>query len=302
MRWTACLALLALGAVCCAVVAAGSRAATQPGAFAVGTIRRTFIASDGEPLPTTIWYPAHRHGPYPMLVFSQGFDLRVGAYSALLAGLASSGFVVAAPTYSHTDPGPGLDESDILNHPRELRDVITALVRTAGTPGSPLTGVVDAGEIGILGHSDGGEVTLAVAASSCCRDPRVKAAAILSGAELSSFGGRYYSEGLRRCLVAQGSADTINPPACSAQLYGEAPAPKYYLDLLGAPHAAPAVGSGVDVRIVTRVLADFFTATLEHRPRRSSRWIRAGNVAGRSRLTHAALAPKTGGDCPGAPR
>ena len=50
MRWTACLALLAFGAVCGAVGAAGFRAPAQPGAFAVGTIRRTFIASDGEPL------------------------------------------------------------------------------------------------------------------------------------------------------------------------------------------------------------------------------------------------------------
>ena len=297
MRWTACLALLAFGAVCGAVGAAGFRAPAQPGAFAVGTIRRTFIASDGEPLPTTIWYPAHRHGPYPLLVFSQGFDLRVGAYSPLLAGLASSGFVVAAPTYPHTDPGPGLDESDILNHPGELRDVISALVRTSSKSGSPLSGLLEADEIGIFGHSDGAEVTLAVAASSCCRDPRVKAAAILSGAELSSFRGRYYGVGSPPLLVAQGSADTINPPACSAQLYGAAPAPKYYLDLLGAPHRATAVGSGVDVRIVTRVLADFFAATLEHRPSALLAMSNAGNVSGRSRLSQAARAPNTGGDC-----
>jgi predicted dienelactone hydrolase len=208
--------------------------------------------------------------------------------------------VVAAPTYPHTDRGPGLDESDILNHPGELRDVITGLTRTAAQPGSRLTGLLDVGEIGIFGHSDGGDVTLAVAASSCCRDPRVRAAAILSGAELSSFGGRYFSTNVPPLLVVQGSADTINPPACSARLYTDAPAWKYYLDLLGAPHSATAVGSGVDVRIVTRVLAEFFAATLKRRHSAIAAMKRAGNVPGRSTLTQAAL-PKTGGGCPGAP-
>jgi hypothetical protein len=209
--------------------------------------------------------------------------------------------VAAAPTYPHTDRGPGLDEGDILNHPSELRDVITGLTRTAARPGSRLTGLLNVGEIGIFGHSDGGDVTLAVAANSCCRDPRVKAAAILSGAELSSFGGRHYGESSPTLPVVQGSADTINPPACSAQLYTDAPVRKYSLDLLGAPHPASAVGLGVDVRIVTRVLAEFFAATLKRRRSAIAAVKRAGNVPGRSTLSQAALAPKTGGGCPGAP-
>jgi predicted dienelactone hydrolase len=285
------------------VVAAGSIAgagASRTPGNAVATITRTY-AADGARLRTTIWYPAHRPGPFPLLVFSQGFDLPVSAYSTLLAGLALSGFVVAAPTYPHTNPGPGLDESDILNHPRELRDAITGLLQTSSRPGSRLSGLVAPGGVGILGHSDGAEVTLAVAANSCCRDPRVKAAAVLSGAELASFGGRYYDGGSPPLLVAQGSADTINPPACSAQLYAGAPAHKYYLDLLGAPHSAPAVGSGVGVRIVTRVLTDFFTATLEHQPSALGAMERAGNVSGYTSLTHAVVAPKTAGHCPDSP-
>ena len=81
-----------------------------------------------------------------MLVFSQGFDLRVGAYSALLAGLASSGFVVAAPTYPHTDPGPGLDESDILNHPRRAAGRNQRPRSDVRHAGSPLSGLVDGRE------------------------------------------------------------------------------------------------------------------------------------------------------------
>ena len=114
--------------------------------------------------------------------------------------------------------------------------MITTLLEATQESGSPLSGLIDANEIGVVGHSDGADVTLAVAADTCCRDPRVKAAAILSGAELASFGGRYAFSDRVPLLITQGSADTINLPACSAHIYNSAASPKYYLDLLGVPH------------------------------------------------------------------
>ena len=88
-------------------------------------------------LPTAVFYPVRgiaaaggpdaqpdrTHAPYPLLVFSQGYDLSVQAYSTLLTDWASAGFVVAAPTYPHTDPSDqrALDENDITNHPADLR-------------------------------------------------------------------------------------------------------------------------------------------------------------------------------------
>ena len=47
--------------------------------------------------------------------------------------------------------------------------------------------------MGIAGQSDGGDVSLATADNTCCYDPAIKAVAVFSGAELSSFGGTYFA-------------------------------------------------------------------------------------------------------------
>jgi len=236
-------------------------------------------------------------------VFSQGYDLSVQAYSTLLTDWASAGFVVAAPTYPHTDPSDqsALDENDITNHPTDLRYVITTLLDAARGSGSILSGLIDANEIGVVGHSDGADVTLAAATDTCCRDPRVKAAAILSGAELASFGGHYALSGGVPLLVTQGSADTINLPACSAQIYNAAGSPKYYLDLLGAPHESPYADPGPDQQIVAQVTTDFFDTELAGQTAALAAMTTDGNVGGRSALTASALAPQANGACPGAP-
>jgi predicted dienelactone hydrolase len=290
---------------------------TRIGAFAIGRTELAGIARpvsgvpSRRPLPTTVWYPAVGHGggqppdraraPYPLLVFSEGYDSSVGMYSYLLESLASAGFVVAAPTYPDTDRSGPLNESDIVNHPADLRYVIGSLLERGSHPGSPLSGLIAANEVGVLGQSDGAVVTLAVAADSCCLDRRVRAAAVLSGAELTSFGGSYFTAGSPPLLVTQGNADTINAPACSAQLYDDAPWPKYYLDLLGAEHVAPYLDPGRDREIVAKVVTDFFAAELLHRPAAISALATDGNVARSSRLTHAASAPQPTGNCPGAP-
>jgi predicted dienelactone hydrolase len=292
------------------------------GSYAVGTTNLSIMepgpaGTAGRSLPTTIFYPVggvatgggpgaqpdKTHAPYPLLVFSQGYDLSVQAYSTLLADWASAGFVVAAPTYPHTDPSDqrALDENDITNHPADLRYVITTLLDATQGSGSLLSGLIDANEIGVVGHSDGADVTLAVAAETCCQDPRVKAAAILSGAELASFGGRYAFSGGVPLLVSQGSADTINLPACSAQIYNAAGSPKYYLDLLGAPHEPPYADPGPDQRIVAQVTTDFFDAELAGQSAALAAMTTDGNVGGRSSLTASAVAPQATGACPGAP-
>ena len=114
-------------------------AMTSDGSYAVGTTTLPIVEPGGaggtadRSLPTAIFYPGREaaageaagvqpdrsHAPYPLLVFSQGYDLSVQAYSTLLRDWASAGFVVAAPTYPHTDPGdPGaLDENDIITTP-----------------------------------------------------------------------------------------------------------------------------------------------------------------------------------------
>ncbi|MGH3850679.1 MAG: chlorophyllase/cutinase-like alpha/beta fold protein, partial [Pseudonocardiaceae bacterium] len=161
------------------------------------------ITSGTRRLTTTLRYPAttagtgtppaRGEGPYPIVVFSQGFAIPAEAYANLLDRWAADGFVVADPTYPLTAPESpgGLDESDIVRHPSDLTAVITAVIQEGSTPGTLLSSLVDARRIGVAGHSDGGDVTEAVAADTCCHDPRVGAAVVLSGAELTSMGGTY---------------------------------------------------------------------------------------------------------------
>lgn len=285
--------------------------AARIGSYQVGTTSLAIVEPGPDPassrsLPTSVWYPASSAPSgaavqYPLLVFSQGFDLAVQSYSTLLSDLASAGFVVAAPTYPDTDPGPELNENDIVNHPADLRFVITTLLGQSEQKGSPLAGIVDTGEVGVLGHSDGGDVSLAVAANPCCRDSRVKAAAILSGAELASFGGSYFSGPEVPLLVIQGSADTVNVPVCSTQLYDAASPPKYYLDLLGAEHEPPYIDPGPDLRIVAQVTADFFSAQLDGQAPAARALAGDGDVPGVALLTVDAAVPQAPGSCAGAP-
>lgn len=280
-----------------------------PGTYHVGLTHLTVTWAPGvegppRELPTAVWYPLFRAGgPYPLLVFSQGYDLSVQDYAGLLEALSSAGFVVAAPTYPHTDPSApaSLDEGDIVNHPGDLRSVAGQLMLDAARPGGPLSGLVRPGEVGLLGHSDGGDVALAVAYNSCCRDSSVKALAVLSGAELASFGGAYFGGPPLPMLVVQGSADTVNVPACSTQIYDAAPEPKYYLDLLGAEHEPPYLDPGTDRSVVTAVTARFFAAEMAGETGDLAAMAAAGDVAGTSVLSDGPSAPPAQGTCPGAP-
>jgi predicted dienelactone hydrolase len=261
-------------------------------------------------LPTMILYPTSSSGtlasgaPYPLIVFSQGFDEPASAYSGLLDAWAKAGFVVAAPTYPFTvaSPDSELNEADIVNHPADLRFVIGAVARMAGDPSSPLHRVLDPGLVAVAGQSDGGDVSLAVAANTCCRDPAVKAALILSGAELDSFGGSYFTAGSVPLFVAQGSRDTINPPGCSAQLYDLAPQPKYYLDIVGAEHLPPYVKPGPLRAGVSRATIAFLDAYLKAGPSGLAALRSAARLPPQETLSDSPDAPPGTGDyCPGAP-
>jgi predicted dienelactone hydrolase len=263
--------------------------------------------STGQParlLPTVIRYPAHGNpgsaasppvpgappqrgaGPFPLVVFSQGYDYPAEGYSALLDAWARAGFVVADPTYPETDPATpgGPNESDIVNHPADLRFVVSSLIAASHRASSPLHGLVKADQIALIGQSDGGDVTLAASANTCCRDSRVKAAVILSGAELAAFGGAYYGSGSPPLLVVQGDADPINVPGCSAALYGQAPAPKYYLDLPGASHLALYVTPGRTRDVVGQAVISFLRYYLEHKPSALAKLHRVANVPGIANL------------------
>lgn len=293
----------------------GAPAGRHTGPSPVGEVALT-LTDGSRVLPTTVRYPATAAGanqqplraakPYPLIVFSQGFAISPDAYGALLDAWAAAGFVVAAPAYPLTTPGG--NEGDILNHPADLRAVITDLLAVDAQPGNLLSRTIDVSRIGIVGHSDGGDTTNAVAEGTCCHDSRVSAAIIMSGAELVTFGGSFGGSTGVPLLVTQGSADTVNLPACSQQIYNAAPGPRYYLSLVGAGHHAPYLAAGpyqaapaaADAyqKVVTAVTIDFWDATLKGAS--PAALATAGNEPGVSELS-ANVPVVQQGTCPGAP-
>jgi predicted dienelactone hydrolase len=247
--------------------------------------------------------PLEGEGPVPLIVFSPGYDIDPDVYDPLVTGCASRGFVVARADYPFTSPGSagGVNEADIVYHPADLEATIDELIGASRGTGV-LHGMVDSSRIAVAGHSDGADVTDAVVSDSCCRDPRIRAAAVLSGAELTSFGGTYTAARVP-LLVTQGNSDTINPPACSAQIYDTGGSPRYYLDLLGAGHLPPYTSDpsgAIYQRAVGRLTALFWEAYLDEDDSALAA-LGAGRALGPAAAWTAGGPIAQVGACPGAP-
>ncbi len=238
-------------------------------------------------LITDIWYPRQARGPFPLLLFAPGFMLCASTYGGLVRSWASAGYVVAAVNFPRTScrARPAAYEADLVNQPGDVSYVLTRLLALSGEPGNTLTGLLNHRQIGAAGHSDGGDTVAALAGNTCCADPRLKAVAVLSGAEWPPMPGRYFADGAPPMLFVQGSADTINPPWASRQLYQADHAKhRYYLDLFGVTHMTPYAGTNRVERLVARVTLAFFDRYLLGQAGAAAAMQRYGNVSGTASL------------------
>ncbi len=235
-------------------------------------------------LPTLIWYPEARtgaaagasdgaapaarapaaarpaSGPFPLIAFAPGYLQCGGVYRQLLRTWASAGYVVAVLTFPRTNChlGAAADEADLVNQPADVSAVISQLISDSARRQGWLSGLINQARIAVAGHSDGGDTVAAVAADTCCRDHRVTGAIVLAGAQWPPLRGRYFPPGSPPMLFVQGSADPINPPGASLQLYqADTAGPRYYLDVFGAGHLTPYEGDTAQERLVARVTTKF---------------------------------------------
>lgn len=256
-------------------------------------------------IPTTVWYPkpATTTGrvTFPLVVFSPGYQIDPSAYGLLVAAWSAAGYVVAVPTYPDTAPGAPPIESDMANHPYELNQVISAVLADATDGSVPFAGLIEPGPVAVAGQSDGGDVSLAAATNSCCRDPRIAAAIILSGAEATLFGGSYFTAGDPPLLVVQGDDDRINPPPCSAQIYDQAPAVRYYLDMPAATHLSAYTEPGPQLTAVERLSTAFLDMYLKGSRLGSAELTNLGDQPHVSQLITPPVTVPISGTCPGAP-
>jgi dienelactone hydrolase len=237
-------------------------------------------------LVTDVWYPEGARGPFPLVVFGHGFAVTPRPYEQLLKAWARAGYVVAAPIFpleNANAPG-GPNEADLINQPRDMRFVITELLELGRGPHGFLAGAIEPRQIAVSGQSDGGETALAVAYDRRFRDRRVRAAVILSGAEIPGA-GLHFAPSSPPLLATQGTADKINPPRFTYAFFDVAPRPKFLLRMFGARHLGPYTDQQPQLGIVERVTIAFFQRYLNGWPRAPARMIRAGDVGGTSALT-----------------
>jgi dienelactone hydrolase len=251
------------------------------------TIKYPGHARQARPLVTVVRYPEHVHGPVPLIIFGHGFAVTPAYYWRLLRSWAQAGYVVAAPVFpleNQNAPG-GPNEADLVNQPGDMSFVISRMLDLSASRKGPLAGLIAPHEIGVSGQSDGGETALAVAYDSFYLDRRIRAAAILSGAELPGAGRFYFPKPSPPLLATQGTADTVNLPHFTYDFFAAAPRPKYLLKLLGAPHLPPYTDEQPQLSIVGRVTTAFFNRYLKGQRSGISRMQAAGNVPGTATLT-----------------
>jgi fermentation-respiration switch protein FrsA (DUF1100 family) len=263
-----------------------TRSVQLPGGATVPRTLLTYVRYPalGSPNGTDIpGAPAARgEGPFPLVVFGHGFGVTPALYARLMQAWAAAGYVVAAPVFplgNANAPG-GPNESDLPNQPADMRLVISRVLAAASASSGPLSGLVAQGKIAVAGQSDGGDTALAVAYDPPLRDPRIRAAVILSGAEIPGIGAFQIVDGGPPLLATQGTADTINPPSDTSAFYDSAGVPKYLLALLGASHLPPYTSQQPQLAVVERVTIAFLDHYLKQLHGSLHRLLTAGSVPG----------------------
>jgi predicted dienelactone hydrolase len=213
-------------------------------------------------------------------VHAHGSDGAPGKFTILLGAWARQGYVVAAPAFplSNDHSGGPTVIGDYVNQALDMRFVIEQLLAMSRRTGTVLTHKIDASRVGVSGLSLGGATTYGVAFNSCCRDPHIRAAIIMSGIELPFGNGTYHFAGTP-VLIFHGTADPVIAYKNAPPTYAAAAAPKYFVTLIGAGHAPPYEDTpDPHDALVIKVTSDFWNTYLGGHPNDASKIIADARV------------------------
>ena len=206
-------------------------------------------------LPTTLWTPAGT-GPFPLVVFVNGYDTGPLDYRRFCSTLASAGYVVAAPSFPLEDPARGfpLDRTHLSDEAADVTFVITAIDQLGIRQ-------VDRSRVAVVGHSDGADVALLTGYGAGSVDPRV-GAVVADAPDPMSTTAVTSSVPL---LLVQGTSDSVVPYSASQAVFGQVDAPVSYLSLVGADHLPPIAGGTPWTPVLDAAVSRFLDASVAHR-------------------------------------
>ncbi|HEY6426596.1 MAG TPA: hypothetical protein VIX84_05135 [Acidimicrobiales bacterium] len=260
----------------------------------------SYPGSPSRTLPTVIWYPARgaaggaaqpnataASGRFPLILFAHGDSSSGPDNEPLLRQLAAEGYVVAAPTFPLSSKGApgGHVITDYIHQPGDLSFVLSSTLRL-GRPGAPIRNAIDPTRVGIMGDSLGATTALGVAANSCCFDRRIRAVALIAGIELPFPNGTYFSTPRLPLLIIHSDTDPRVPYTAGQQIFADAPSPKFFVTLHGAPHTAFRQSSTAAQPappwepVIVGTVTDFFDHFLKGHPAALARLATDATVSG----------------------
>jgi len=192
--------------------------------------------------------PASKNSPFPIIIFSHGYDGVQAIYTSLIENLASHGFIVAAINHPYIagitvfPDGRTIDLAPMPNSPTEAQDYLDKALRAVvGDIGFALDfltalsatnatwkNALDLSHIGIYGHSFGG----GAAAMICYLDDRVTAGLALDG----YFQGDVVTQGFEKPFLMMLAEDHFNLDTITQALWERITGGAYRVEVRGSAH------------------------------------------------------------------
>jgi predicted esterase len=247
---------------------------TSRGTAAHGTVNNPVPAAPTRTIATTIVYPAagkpgsevaadtpveEADTPYPLVVLSHGLGGNTKLLLPLAEAWASRGYVVALPLFPLTNsatPG-GARGEDVQNQPADVSFVIDEVLAESDSSGQLLSAAVDGERIAAI-------TTYGLVANSCCRDIRIDAAIILSGALSPFVGGSYDLSDTPPMLVVQGVNDDLVSYNGAVRVYNQLEPLKGFLSLDEADHISYFIQGDAAFDVFTAATVDFLDVVLRN--------------------------------------